>query len=488
MKVILAIPNYNMRQALGELLTSLAAEQLDEIYVLDDASTDGSADYVSDAFPNVKMVRGEHNVCAAANRNRLLPFLSGNELVLYMDADSELLSREVAQAVNGWFENDKLGLAGSLILDKSGRPRSWNYGWAMNPVSDARTAVYEMLARTTWPGSPTHLMIRKLALELQDTYNFEIACSEPVSRKVDWVSEGLFAVRADIFQKIGGFDERFRYHSGQDLGLRVAATGYEVRFEPGIAVRHLELDVRGARRWKDHREGAFLFYSKHWGMSRQVFDRLFPWSLPRPTPTVPWRNAVYTSAIRSHAWTTKRGNHRMCGRIPGRRNALRSLCDHFAVRYGPFCGAAQCAKWTGDVYVTSEVRRGAEGWAGGGGGVPGRSGGQGGRAAWRQDARGQRGWSRVCRRQNSLPSGSARTCQLSVPVWPTSAGLAPRASSRSSSASWSRSVALTSMCSRSFLVRGSLLGLRTRVGCGPPKPTSGGPISMLPSSSRPSST
>jgi hypothetical protein len=42
---------------------------------------------------------------------------------------------------------------------------------------------------------------------------------------------------------------------------------------------------------------------------------------------------------------------------------------------------------------------------------------------------------RVCRRQNSLPSGSVRTCQPSVPAWPTSAGLAPGASSRSSSAS-----------------------------------------------------
>ena len=36
--------------------------------------------------------------------------------------------------------------------------------------------------------------------------------------------------------------------------------------------------------------------------------------------------------------------------------------------------------------------------------------------------------------------------------------------------------------------RGSLVGLRIRVGCRPPKPMSGGPIAMLPSSSRPSST
>ena len=49
-----------------------------------------------------------------------------------------------------------------------------------------------------------------------------------------------------------------------------------------------------------------------------------------------------------------------------------------------------------------------------------------------------------------MPSGSASTCQPSSPVWPTSAGSAPRPSSRSSSASWSRSVGLTSMCSRSL--------------------------------------
>ncbi len=276
MRVVLAIPNYNMRQALGELLRSLAAERFDEIYVLDDASTDGSADYVAEAFPDVKLVRGGHNMCAAGNRNRLLPFLSGDELVLYLDADSELLSRGLAESVNRWFDDDRLGLAGSLILDKSGRPRSWNYGWAMNPVSDARNAVYEALTEMTWPGSHVYQAIRKLALEFQDNCNFEIACSVPLSRKVDWVSEGLFAVRADIFQKIGGFDERFRYHSGQDLGLRVAAAGFEVRFEPGIAVRHLELDVRGDSRSEDRREGAFLFYAKHWGMSRQVFDRLVP--------------------------------------------------------------------------------------------------------------------------------------------------------------------------------------------------------------------
>src|SRR5258707_4279221 len=114
----------------------------------------------------------------------------------------------------------------------------------MNLVSDARNAVYEALTEMTWPGSHVYQAIRKLALEFQDNCNFEIACSVPLSRKVDWVSEGLFAVRADIFQKIGGFDQRFRLHSRPVLGLRVAAAGFAGRFEAGIAMLHLGLGVR----------------------------------------------------------------------------------------------------------------------------------------------------------------------------------------------------------------------------------------------------
>ncbi|KZM79255.1 hypothetical protein A0J59_10545 [Cellulosimicrobium sp. I38E] len=47
---------------------------------------------------------------------------------------------------------------------------------------------------------------------------------------------------------------------------------------------------------------------------------------------------------------------------------------------------------------------------------------------------------------------------------------------------------LTSRCSGSLPARGSVLGLRMRVGWRPPNPTPGGPISIEPSPSRSSST
>lgn len=274
MRVIFAIPNYNMREPLGRLLTRLQREESEQVYVLDDASQDGSAEYVADAFPAVTVVRGESNLGPAGNRNRLLPYLHGDEVILYVDAGVELRSAGLAWTVQGWFADEKLGLAGGLVLGPDGHPQAWNYGQTMHPVREARGQVFEKFAGALMPGTPLHHRLREMAAANQDTLNLEIMYAKPVSREVDWVRETLFAVRADVFQQVGGFDARFRYHSGQDLCLRIRAHGYQVRFEPAIAVCHLNLDVRGDRREGDRLEGSFLFYQKHWGMSREVFDLL----------------------------------------------------------------------------------------------------------------------------------------------------------------------------------------------------------------------
>ena len=274
MRTVIAIPNYNMRESLGRLLASLADEEFDDIYVLDDASDDGSADYVAESFPTVTVVRAEVNGGAPTNRNRLLPYLDGTEYILFADADLELRSARLASPVRRWLSDGTLGLVGGLLVDRSEHPAPWNYGYTMHPVHDARGNLLEAIARMAEPGTPLHGIMRQLARNNRDTLNLEIAHAAPAGRPVDWVSEGLFAVRADLFRKIGGFDERFRYHSGQDLCLRVWKAGYAVRFEPGIRACHLEIDVRGESRRKDYVEGQFLFYEKHWGMSRTVFQRL----------------------------------------------------------------------------------------------------------------------------------------------------------------------------------------------------------------------
>jgi GT2 family glycosyltransferase len=270
MQVVAAVPNYNMRDSLGRLLTSLRAEEFSRVYVLDDASTDGSADYVAAEFPWVTVVQGERNAGAPANRNRLLPFLSGDEGVLFLDADLELRSAGLVPIVRGWLADDSVGMVGGRLVDTEGHSSVWNYGWTMNPVRDAREQVIASLATLAEPGSALLEVLRNIAAVRRTSFNLEIQHAAPVGRDVDWVS----AIRARLFGEIGGYDERFRYHAGQDLCLRLRQVGHRVRFDPAIAACHLEIDVRGERRRHDYLEGQYLFYNKHVGMSRRVFDYL----------------------------------------------------------------------------------------------------------------------------------------------------------------------------------------------------------------------
>jgi hypothetical protein len=128
--------------------------------------------------------------------------------------------------------DDSLAMVGGLLVGREGHPSSWNYGWTMNPVRDAREQVIATLATIAEPGSALLEALRKIAAVKRTSFNLEIKHAAPVGRDVEWVSEALFAIRARRFGELGGYDERFR-------------------------------------------EGQYLFYNKHVGMSRRVFEFLF---------------------------------------------------------------------------------------------------------------------------------------------------------------------------------------------------------------------
>lgn len=98
---------------------------------------------------------------------------------------------------------------------------------------------------------------------------------ETESKEVGWVAEGCFAVRASLYRKLGGFAVNMRHHETHDFNARVQEAGFKTIFCPLNVARHLEHDSRAKRRSEDERQGRLYFYQKHWGMSEEVFKRLF---------------------------------------------------------------------------------------------------------------------------------------------------------------------------------------------------------------------
>ena len=92
--VVAAIPNYNMGENLRVLLPQVLAQRYDDVFVLDDASTDHSVDVVSEFGNEVKLVRSPENRGAGANRNQIIGHVGDGAIIHFIDADMELETAE----------------------------------------------------------------------------------------------------------------------------------------------------------------------------------------------------------------------------------------------------------------------------------------------------------------------------------------------------------------------------------------------------------
>jgi len=237
--VYLAIPNYNMGKELAVLLPRVLKEDFAFIYVLDDASTDDSVRVVQKyAKTNrVTLISGLHNKGAGSNRNRIIGNIKQG-IVVFLDADMELLSSGVVPKIRHAFRDKNTGIVGFEIIENN-KPMSWNFGVKKTPKSDIQ-------------------QLRKILKENNKTFiaksyanhDPQILSANPSGLHMDrqevfWVAEGFFAVRAPLFDAIGGFDKAVRYHEAQTLTHRIRATGSHVVFDPCITARHLKVEVRG---------------------------------------------------------------------------------------------------------------------------------------------------------------------------------------------------------------------------------------------------
>ena len=126
--VIAAVVNYNMADELGRLLPELEGHGYDEIFVLDDASTDHSRDVVAALHGNFRFITRDENRGAGSSRNQIIPFLPERAIVHFLDADIVPVSDRMADRARDIFPARLVGFIGGLTLPTEGIQNPWNYG------------------------------------------------------------------------------------------------------------------------------------------------------------------------------------------------------------------------------------------------------------------------------------------------------------------------------------------------------------------------
>lgn len=213
MKWSVVIPTYETADmtlvCCASVMAALPADA--EVIVVDDGSTDDSAQRIGAAFPSIVVLR------LAVNRGYSVAVNAGvaasrGELVLLLNSDTRVEAGTFEAFVDA-FEDARLGVAGAQLVHADGSPQ-WSAGavptllWMFVMVSGA-AALARPFRKTRTVG------------------------------EVAWVSGAAMAFRRRLWDTIGPLREDFRFYA-QDLDfcIRARRAGWNVQLLRDVRVEH----------------------------------------------------------------------------------------------------------------------------------------------------------------------------------------------------------------------------------------------------------
>ena len=247
------VVNYEAGDALTAcvqtLLADTSAGAAPDVVVVDNGSSDGSVAALRRAVPEVRVVDAGGNRGYAAGANRGIAATTA-AVVAVCNPDLEVHPGTGA-ALLGAFADPAVGAAGPRVLNPDGS----TYPSARRDPAFT-DAVGHACFGLLWPRNPFTRRYR------------ELDADPAVARDVDWASGAALWLRRSAIEGIGGWDEGyFMYMEDLDVGWRLRAAGWRVRYEPAGQVVHvqgLSTDRRPNRMIVAHHRSVYRFASKRW--------------------------------------------------------------------------------------------------------------------------------------------------------------------------------------------------------------------------------
>jgi len=223
MKLSIIILNYNTKKLLIQTLKSISPKLSHEIIVVDNASTDGSTQAVTNQFPDVILIKSTKNLGFAAGNNLGLKKAKGQYLLL-LNSDTQVVGDALEKAVNYLDENLQVGLlTPKLLLPDGAIDLSCHRGFP-TPVN---SLLYFSRLSSRFPNS------RLLSGYHQTYQNFDQI------HPIDVISGAAMFIRRQVIDQIGFLDERFfMYAEDIDFCLRAHQAGWQTMYFPEAVIIH----------------------------------------------------------------------------------------------------------------------------------------------------------------------------------------------------------------------------------------------------------
>ncbi len=315
-RITCVIVSWNVRELVLKCLESVlaSAERSGigvETVVVDNASSDGTAEEISERFSSVELIANDENVGLAKAVSQVAG-RSQSDYLFLLNPDTWLEDGALDRLVDALDRNPAVGLVGPAIVADDGRteqpcrrfPRWYDFFWEST------------LLERFWPDSPSVRHYRCADLPA-DQVQFP-----------DWITGAALIVRRSAIGSEAVFDTRFFMYSEElDLCRRLRANGWEVLYEPSAVIHHAggrsssQDDYLRNVRFHDSKA---TYMAKHHGRHLELVFRLFialsltlsgleDWTKGKLEKEEHWRANRAAMYIRSGLWHLKRLISRMGG-------------------------------------------------------------------------------------------------------------------------------------------------------------------------------
>ncbi len=250
--VAIVVVSWNTRELLRACLSSLAGEAESghaKVWVVDNASEDGSAELARREFPWAQVIACRENLGFGAAAN-LGAAQSSSPWIAIANADTELTPGALDALVAAGERDPRAGiLAPRLVL----------------PSGETQHSVYAFPTLALTLAFNLGLLSRARA----DHFAVIGKWNPDRPREVDWTIGAFIVVRREAWEAVGGFDAaQWMFAEDLDLGWRAAAAGWHTRYEPAAVVRHVG-GAATAQRFPGRGEDPWLRSTYAWLLRRR---------------------------------------------------------------------------------------------------------------------------------------------------------------------------------------------------------------------------
>jgi GT2 family glycosyltransferase len=296
LRLDIVIVSYRCRTLLRDCLKSLSAFPPAggaRVWVVDNASEDGTVEMVEEEFPEVELIASDENL-GFSKANNLVIRRGSAPYVLALNPDTLMTGGALDQMLELMEQKPEVGISGCWLELPDG---SFDHAARRSfPTPLGALAHFTRIGR--WKKAPARLA--------------QYRAPEVESGPVDAVNGAFMLMRRKALDEVGLFDEGYwMYMEDLDLCYRFAQAGWITWYDPAVKVIHVKAGTSGKSRkprvnYAFH-YGMYRFYRKHYAKNDNIL----------------LRGAVYTgiAAKLGISMTRSAINRHLLRRLSSRRDA-----------------------------------------------------------------------------------------------------------------------------------------------------------------------